>query len=198
MVALYADGKVALNRQLMEEQDMFYEITRRLKPMRNKNVFIDADTTVLYGRVVDMVDLAREAGAKQVGLARMKDAGPLPATGVRLGAMPRGIMPGTPKVVGQLDEIVADNAFKPLLGGIQQCYYQRLPAKPDLNGRITVRAVIGPQGEHMEDPRIQSGSTIDDEELMTCIKDLLPALKYPALGEGKTAIAMHPVLFSPG
>ena len=91
-----------------------------------------------------------------------------------------------------------DDAFKPLLGGIQQCYYQRLPAKPDLNGRITVRAVIGPQGEHMEDPRIQSGSTIEDEELMTCIKALLPALKYPALGEGKTAIAMHPVLFSPG
>jgi len=198
VVAIYKDGDLALNRRVMTEEVLFYEVTRRLRPMGEKRVFIDADPTVDYGRVVDMVDMAREAGASQVGLARMKEAGPLEATSVAPGAMPRGVTAGSPKVVGGLTEKKADLALKPLLGNIQQCYFGRLAAKPDLSGRLTIRGVVGPDGEHMEPPKVQSAGTLEDEELVTCIEELLPALKYPALGEGKTAIALHPILFSPG
>jgi len=61
-----------------------------------------------------------------------------------------------------------------------------------------IRAVIGPDGEHMEDPKVQGGGTVDDDGLIQCITELLPAIKYEPLGEGKTAIAQYPLLFSPG
>ncbi|MBT3221098.1 MAG: biopolymer transporter ExbD, partial [Proteobacteria bacterium] len=76
VIAVYENGDLALNRRLMTEEVLFYEVTRRLRPMRNKNVFIDGFPTVEYGRIIDMMDLAREAGAAKVGLAKLKDSGP--------------------------------------------------------------------------------------------------------------------------
>ena len=42
VIAVYEDGDLALNRKIMQEESLFYEITRRLRPMAKKNVFIDA------------------------------------------------------------------------------------------------------------------------------------------------------------
>ena len=52
VLALYEDGKLAsmgvsgvgmaLNREVMNEQTALFEMTRRLRSMANKNVFIDA------------------------------------------------------------------------------------------------------------------------------------------------------------
>ncbi|NCG18840.1 MAG: AgmX/PglI C-terminal domain-containing protein [Rhodobacterales bacterium] len=189
--------RLALNRKRMTEEYLFNEITRRLRPMTDKNVFIDADAEVMYGHIVDMVDLAREAGAGKVGLARMKDSGPLDITSVAPGAMPKGVYLGQPKVVGGLSEKDADGAIKPLMPSITQCYNARLAAAPGLSGRITIRTVIGPQGEHMEPPSVQAG-TIEDESLIECVTGLLPNIKYPVLGADKTAIANFPIMFSAG
>ncbi len=203
VIALYADGDLALNRKLMTEETMFYEITRRLRPMEFKNVFIDAAPTVLYGRIVDMVDLAREAGAAKVGLAKLKKAGPLEITSVAQGAMPKGVMPGSPRVVGGSSEKVADEALQQILPTVTKCYYDQLSAKPDINGRVVLRYGIGPSGEHLDEPMIQAGATLEDKETLECIEKVLPSLKYPALGndehgEPQTARVMYPILFSPG
>ena len=195
--AMYADGDVALNRRMMTREVLFYELTRRLRPLAKKRVFVDADSTVKYGDVVGMVDLSREAGASMVGLARMKEAGPLPATSVAPGALPRGVIPGSPKCSGALGEAEADRVLKPLLGNIQQCYFTELATQPELSGHLTIRAVVGPNGEHMEPPTISSGD-LESDAVRECITEILPNLKYPALGSGKTAIALHPILFSSG
>ena len=204
VIALYADGDVALNRKLMTEEVMFYEITRRLRPMEFKNVFIDADPSVLYGRIVDMVDMSREAGAAKVGLAKLKEAGPLAITAVAPGAMPRGVMPGAPNVMGGTDHVTADKALQPLMPSIQKCYYDQLAIKPEINGRVVLRYGIGPNGENLDEPAIQAGATLEDPETLECIEKILPLLKYPALGmeddgvTGKTARVTYPILFSPG
>jgi len=200
VIALYGgeEGKIALNRKLMNEETMFYEITRRLRPMEHKNVFIDADPSVLYGRIVDMVDLAREAGAAKVGLAKLKESGPLEITSVAQGAMPRGVIYGSPRVLGASDAKQADGALTPLKPHIQKCYYDQLATKPDVNGRVVLRYGVGPSGEHLDEPRIQAGATLEDELTLECIEKLLPKLKYPPLGEGNTAGITFPILFSPG
>jgi len=198
VIALYEDGDMALNRKLMTEETMFYEVTRRLRPMEHKNVFIDAAPTVLYGRIVDMVDLAREAGAAKVGLAKLKESGPLEATGVSQGAMPRGVIPGSPRVLGETSEKIADTALKLILPTIEKCYYDQLASKPDINGRVVLRYGIGPEGEHLDDPMIQAGATLDDEATLECIEKVMPMLDFPALGAGNTARVMYPILFSPG
>ena len=63
VIAIYENGDLALNRKLIAEEPLFFEMTRRLRNMEKKNAFVDAHPTVNYGRVVDMMDLAREAGA---------------------------------------------------------------------------------------------------------------------------------------
>jgi biopolymer transport protein TolR len=102
VIAIYSDLTFALNRRLMTEEVLFYEVTRRLRPMTKKNVFIDAHGDIPYGIVVKMMDVAREAGAAQVALARMKEEGPAAATEVDPGAMPKGVMLGSPRAVGAI------------------------------------------------------------------------------------------------
>lgn len=197
VIALYDDGKVALNRRAMQEDKMLYEITRRLRPMGKKHVYIDAAAGVEYGRVVDMVDLAREAGAANVGLSRMKDNGPAEITSTDPGGMPRGIYLGSPKVIGAITEKVADKSMQRLKGNIQSCYMGRLGGRPDLSGNMIVKVEVGPQGELLSEPTID-GDTTGDLDLRECIKPLLLSLTYEPLGEQKTAAIYYPILFSPG
>ncbi|MEQ1506766.1 MAG: biopolymer transporter ExbD [Myxococcota bacterium] len=206
VIALYkpetegAAPKVALNRRVMSQDKMLYEITRRLKPMTNKNVFIDADVDVEYGLIVDLVDLARSAGAANVGLAKMKPEGPLPPTSVDQGAgMPRGILLGSPQVAGEMTEKLAYASIQPLQGSIQQCYLQRLAAVPDLTGSMSIYVEVGPDGAFLKElaPAIEADS-VGDADLNACILNLLPNLRYKPLGDQKTAWIRYPVLFSPG
>jgi len=197
VVMLYEDGKVALNRRAMSEDKMLYEITRRLRPKTKKDVYIDAAAGVVYGRVVDMVDLAREAGAANVGLARMKEDGPPDISSTDPGGMPRGIYLGSPKVVGAITEKTADVSIQRLKGNIQQCYMGRLGGRPDLSGNMIVKVEVGPQGELLSEPTID-GDTTGDLQLRECIEPLLPSLTFEPLGEQKTAAIYYPILFSPG
>lgn len=205
VIAMYDDGRVALNRAVSSEQNMLYEMTRRLRSMPNKNVFIDAATKVPYGRVVDMVDLARNAGAANVGLAKMKPEGPLPPTSVAAGSgMPRGIFLGSPLVRGEMTEKKADDAIQPLKGALTQCYLQRLAANGGLTGSHTVYVEVGPQGEigsetvdYLKVPYVEKDE-VGDAELKACVEGVVKQLKFAPLGDGKTCWIRYPLLYSPG
>ncbi len=206
IIAVYAEdeeGKhpVALNRKLMNQDDMFYEVTRRLRPMAKKAVFIDAHPETPYGLVVDMMDLAREAGAAKVGLGRLKEAGPLPWTSLAAGTRPKGVIIGSPTVVGPLKDVAADAAITPFKGNLEACYNLGLATDRELSGRVVLRIGIGPDGEHMSEKI--SSSNLENDAVETCISELLPSIAFEALGyrdngEGLTAIVQYPLMFSPG
>lgn len=196
VIAVYEDETLALNRRLMTEEVLFYEVTRRLRPMAEKNVFIDAAPTVPYGRVVDMMDLAREGGASKVGLAKLKEQGPLPPTSVAPGSLPRGVDVGLPSTVGPISEGTADEVIQPMLATINGCYTQALARKPDASGRIMLRIAVGPEGQIMESK--VGSSNVDEPGLETCLVQVGQQLRFQPLGEGKTAVVQYPLLFSPG
>jgi biopolymer transport protein ExbD len=196
VIAVYEDGTVALNRRLMTEELMFYEITRRLRPMEHKNVFIDAFPTVPYGRVVDMMDTAREAGAAKVGLAKMKETGPAMPTEVAPGGAPRGMTLGAPSVVGATNPETADAAIQPLVAQLEACYLGRLGVKPELNGRVMGKVTVAPNGSLM-DFKVTS-STLDDVEAEACLEGLLGTVKFSRISSDATAVVLYPLLFSPG
>lgn len=200
VVALYKDGTLALNRRLMTDEQLFYEITRRLRAMDNKNVFIDADSSVPWVTVVHAMDTARLAGAAKVGLAKLKDSGPQAPTSVASGSAPRGITVGTPVVVGALDQELADAALQPWKATIEKCYLDQLPLSPEMNGRVMGRVSVGPKGEIM-DHKITS-STLEGGDpakaVETCVDGILGQLTFAPLGDQKTALAQYPLLFSPG
>lgn len=79
VLALYEDGRMALNREPLGPQEAWVRLADALRGRDDKLVFVDAHGKVGFGELVDAVDLAREAGAMRVGLARLKPDGPLPA-----------------------------------------------------------------------------------------------------------------------
>ncbi len=79
LVAVYEDGSTALNLKTMDERELFDQLKQRLRGTEKKVVFVDAHPELDYGRVVSVMDLAKDAGAERVGLARMKDEGPAKA-----------------------------------------------------------------------------------------------------------------------
>ena len=76
VVALYDDGKLALNANIMERRELHDQLRRRLRAQDKKVVFVDAHPNLSYGNVVEVMDLVKTAGADRVGLARLKDEGP--------------------------------------------------------------------------------------------------------------------------
>ena len=199
VISVYEDGTVALNRRLMKADKISFELNRRLRPMTQKNVFIDAHKSTKYAAIVSMIDLARGEGAEKVGLAKMKEGGPLPYTSVDAGTIPKGIHIGSPLVVGMITEKKADLALQPLKGAIQSCYYKELGANPDVTGRMMLTVKLNPDGSLYEDPTV-SGSTIEGATaaMEPCVLDALKSLRSEALGEGNTAAVTYPVIFSPG
>ncbi len=81
LVAIYGDGSLALNLKSMDEREIFDQLRQRLRATDKKVVFVDAHPELDYGRVVAVMDLAKDAGAERVGLARMKTEGPVKASG---------------------------------------------------------------------------------------------------------------------
>jgi len=77
MLAVYADGTTALNLEPYASDDALRDILeRRLAAKDKKTVFVDAHPDAPYGRVVSVMDLARDAGAEKIGFADLKDEGP--------------------------------------------------------------------------------------------------------------------------
>lgn len=189
--------ELALNRHLAKENRLVYEVTRRLRPMEKKNVYIDAHPLADYGRVIDMVDLAREAGAAKVGLSKMKPYGPAEPVGALPGALPKGVTVGNPAVVGYMTEVKAEKALKRILPGIKGCYFNNLRSDPSLTGRMLVRVQILPDGS-LKSPQIKL-STLGSEPLKDCIQPLIEKLEFEPLGDPRrTAAIDYPLLFSPG
>ena len=195
-VAIYEDGSIALNLMAADEEALFQQISRRLKAMDKKIVFIDAHPTLDWNTVIDMVDLVKEAGAEKVGFARLKPEGPKDPVGTLPGGLPRGVHPGSPGVVGAMTEKQAYTQFQPAVPAISACYDTLLATSPGASGRLLVRVDVGPQGEIMDSGIVSP--TLEDEALHACILEVVPGLTYEPLGEQKTARVHYPLIFSPG
>ncbi len=79
MLAVYADGSTALNLEpyaTTADEALRDILGKRIAAKEKKTVFVDAHPDANYGRVVKVMDLARDAGAEKIGFADMKDEGP--------------------------------------------------------------------------------------------------------------------------
>lgn len=199
VVSIYKDGTVALNRRLMNPDKVGFELNRRLRGMSKKNVFIDADLATPYNKVVDMIDLARAEGAVKVGLAKVKTEGPLPYTSVDSGTIPRGIHIGSPIVGGMITEKKADDGLQAHTAALDACWNQALARNPDATGRMMLTVLLNPNGSLYEPPKV-SGSSMEGTgpELEACLLKALEGYRTVDLGEGNTAVATFPIIFSPG
>jgi len=204
MVAVYENGDIALNRMIMTERKLREQISRRLRGLSKKNVFVDAHPDVPLRTVVDMLDLASESGAEKVGFAKLKPEGPLAPVGVSAGAMPRDVIPGNPTITERLDEekldnVIVDTPFQAILPSIRACYFSALGSNPSLTGEYVIEITVGPDGQQMTDhPPELIKDSLQDPAVSQCVLQLLPQLAYPPIGAQNTAVVRYPLLFSPG
>lgn len=79
VVTLTAQGRLFLADQEVSLQDLPSLLAPALKQRLDKQVVINADRSVTHGRVVAVMDLAKQAGAEKLAIATDATSAPLPA-----------------------------------------------------------------------------------------------------------------------
>lgn len=205
VIGVYEDEVIALNRTKMTEADMFEQVTRRLRNLAKKNVFIDAHPKVRYGLVVDMMDLAREAGAERVALAKMKETGPAEWTGVWPGTQAKGMIPGNPAIQGPVSTKKADEVLMSRKGAIMACYDTELATvNPKATGRIVIRIPIWKDRLADVDkngvPDVEITASDFSPAMDDCVLEVAKTFDFGELkgSDQVTAGVNFPIIFSPG
>ncbi len=74
VVALDRNGRIFLGKNLTTEQNLMETLTKRFSGGEiNKVMFLKADQSVLYGRVVEVVNECRKTGVEKIGLMTEKE-----------------------------------------------------------------------------------------------------------------------------
>jgi biopolymer transport protein ExbD len=63
-----ADGRIAVNAQPISGADLPARLREIFESRRDKTLFIEADPSLRYRRVVDVIDAAKGAGVTRVGI----------------------------------------------------------------------------------------------------------------------------------
>lgn len=75
VIALTRDGRLYLQKKAITEEELTRNLTERFSGGEaNKTMFLRADSSVAYGRVVQLVNLVRKSGVERVGLMAEKEA----------------------------------------------------------------------------------------------------------------------------
>ena len=68
IVSITSGGRLYLNKEQLDAQQLALRLSEILKNRRDKTVFFSADDSVTYGDVARIMDLVRTAGAKNIGI----------------------------------------------------------------------------------------------------------------------------------
>jgi biopolymer transport protein ExbD len=67
-----ADGRIAINTQPVGDAELPSRLQEIFRSRRDKTLFIEADPSLRYRRVVDVIDAAKGAGVRRVGVVTEK------------------------------------------------------------------------------------------------------------------------------
>ena len=74
VVAVNRDGRLFLAKKQIGEQDLYEFLLKRFSSGEiNRTIFLKADTSLAYGRVVEIVNGCRKSGVERIGLMAEKE-----------------------------------------------------------------------------------------------------------------------------
>jgi biopolymer transport protein ExbD len=73
VIALTREGRIYLQKTAISEEDLIKILDDRLTNEINKTMFLKADQSVAYGRVVQVVNQCRKSGVERIGLMAEKE-----------------------------------------------------------------------------------------------------------------------------
>ncbi len=135
------------------------------------------------------------ARGRGLGLSGIGAAGaPAHRDGSRRKATPQ-VRTGTTQVSGRLPAEVVRRIVRQNDGRFRLCYEQGLQRDPKLEGRVTVRFVIGRDGAVSNVSN--GGSDLSDRNVVACFVKSFYGLAFPK-PEGGIVTVQDPILLSPG
>lgn len=102
---------------------------------------------------------------------------------------------GITTVSGHLPPEVIQRIVRQNYGRFRMCYEQGLTANPNLEGRVSVRFVIGRDGAVSNVSN--GGSDLPDSKVVSCVISAYYGLSFPE-PEGGIVSVVYPIMFSPG
>jgi biopolymer transport protein ExbD len=69
VIALGKDGNVAIQGKKVKQEDITRSIASELKTLKTESVILEGDTAANLGRAVELMDMAKVAGAKNFSIA---------------------------------------------------------------------------------------------------------------------------------
>ena len=73
IITLDKDGKVAIAGKTVADADLGSSIANSLKTLKTESVILEGDTKAFLGKAVQLMDLAKSAGAKNFSIAAEED-----------------------------------------------------------------------------------------------------------------------------
>jgi biopolymer transport protein ExbD len=73
IITLGKDGRVALQGKYVEEGKLVDEMVSKLKELKTESVILEGDTQAFLGKAVEIMDVAKSAGAKNFSIAAEED-----------------------------------------------------------------------------------------------------------------------------
>jgi outer membrane biosynthesis protein TonB len=113
------------------------------------------------------------------------------------GAGPGGgsVSAGAAQVTGSLAPEVISRVVRQSFDRIQACYSAGLRANPALQGRVSIKLVIGKNGGTKS--ATVASSDLADKEVTSCVAKVFASLSFPQ-PEREEVTVVYPVAFSPG
>ncbi len=134
-------------------------------------------------------DAAADPGAPSAAPAAAP-AGP--SSGKRV---PR-IRIGQVTLTGPLPIEVVQRIVRQNFGRLRVCYDNGLRANAELEGKVTVKFTIKPDGSvgTVDDG---GGTTLPDKDMIACLRRAFGTLSYPEPENGGAVVVLYPMVFSP-
>ncbi len=107
---------------------------------------------------------------------------------------PPRVRMGSVSVSGRLPPEVIQRIVRQNFGRFRLCYENGLRENPNLQGRVTVRFVIGRDGSVSD---VGGGGDIPDAGVISCVTRAFYGLSFPQ-PEGGVVTVSYPIVFSPG
>ena len=73
IVTLDKDGKVAIQGKTVTDAELPMKIAEALKNLKTESVILEGDTKAFLGKAVELMDIAKSAGAKNFSIAAEED-----------------------------------------------------------------------------------------------------------------------------
>jgi hypothetical protein len=107
---------------------------------------------------------------------------------------PPKVRMGATSVSGRLPPEVIQRIVRQNFGRFRLCYENGLGTNPNLQGRVTVRFVIGQDGSVGS---VSAGGDMPDSGVVSCVTRAFQSLRFPQ-PEGGIVTVSYPIVFSPG